>query len=225
MKCPNCLADNTDNAKYCKKCGHQLTVLKKTCVNGHNYDANLSTCPYCPPSTSSQNVKTVIEGEDRCNDNKTLIDSFKRSSNHADKTRIINPKPAMKSDRTMIYDPNSQRSEQSTLDPENIGANADLRKLVGWIVTYDLQPSGLDFRLYVGKNKVGRNVKCDLSINHSSVSDEHAMILFRDGKLILKDMLSVNGTYVNDEIVEDKVYLNDGDIIKLGSIVFKLRII
>jgi len=50
-------------------------------------------------------------------------------------------------------------------------------------------------------------------------------LLYRDDTFILQDMLSTNGTFVNEEPIDDKVVLKNDDIIRVGSINLKLKTI
>jgi pSer/pThr/pTyr-binding forkhead associated (FHA) protein len=149
-----------------------------------------------------------------------------------DRTAIVGQASAPPSDRTQIVIPGQpaptredpqQHAAPLAPSQQPLAAQTDLRKLVGWLVSFDLQPTGLDFRLYVGKNKLGRNPKCDIVINKGWISDEHAMILYREGRFMLQDMLSANGTYVNEVLIEDRIYLNDNDSVRLGSTTFKFK--
>nr|HPM03794.1 FHA domain-containing protein [Candidatus Cloacimonadota bacterium] len=56
-------------------------------------------------------------------------------------------------------------------------------------------------------------------------SDDHAVILYRDNKLWIQDQLSTNGTFVNDELIEEKTKLSNGDIIKMGNVKLKVVIV
>lgn len=47
------------------------------------------------------------------------------------------------------------------------------------------------------------------------VSAEHASLLYRNGRYVLKDSGSRNGTFVNDEIIRERE-LREGDLIRLG---------
>jgi pSer/pThr/pTyr-binding forkhead associated (FHA) protein len=49
--------------------------------------------------------------------------------------------------------------------------------------------------------------------------------LCKDEKFILQDELSRNGTFVNGEQIEERVLLEDGDEITLGSVNFIIKII
>ncbi len=70
---------------------------------------------------------------------------------------------------------------------------------------------------------IGREQSCTLTFNKAGVSREHAEISQQFGRLIIKDLSSLNGTWVNDYKI-DRVILEDGDVIKIGEgqLVFKL---
>lgn len=56
-------------------------------------------------------------------------------------------------------------------------------------------------------------------INHPSVSEKHARIIFDGKKYTLRDLGSLNGTYVNDQRVNQR-QLCSGDKIRLGDFEF-----
>lgn len=100
----------------------------------------------------------------------------------------------------------------------------DARKLVGWLVSYTIDPLGVDFKLYEGRNILGRDMDCNITVNDPMVSAKHAVLLFRSGKYSITDSQSSHGTFVNDEDIElEPRYLQDGDVIRIGHTLFKLR--
>jgi pSer/pThr/pTyr-binding forkhead associated (FHA) protein len=98
-----------------------------------------------------------------------------------------------------------------------------LRRLTGWLVTFDLDPMGQDFRLFQGRHVIGSSPNCDIRLTVPGVSSEHAILLCRNDKFIIEDNLSSNGTFVNNEMIEDKVYLGENDIIRIATIELKLK--
>jgi pSer/pThr/pTyr-binding forkhead associated (FHA) protein len=84
---------------------------------------------------------------------------------------------------------------------------------------------GADFRLYEGRNVIGRDVEYNITVLDKTMSGKHATILFRKDKFVIKDELSSHGTFVNDRDIEDEtVELNDNDIIRMGETLFKIKI-
>ncbi len=76
--------------------------------------------------------------------------------------------------------------------------------------------------MFVGKNRIGSGKNCDILINDSSVSGEHATILFREDEFLIKDNFSTNGTKING-VTTDEGKLKDGDELRLGNTVFKIK--
>lgn len=73
--------------------------------------------------------------------------------------------------------------------------------------------------LQTGYNIVGRSPSCQVKIASNSISKEHATILLTDdGKLLLTDMNSRNGTYVNGLRVQNQK-LKAGDKITMHDII------
>jgi pSer/pThr/pTyr-binding forkhead associated (FHA) protein len=56
-------------------------------------------------------------------------------------------------------------------------------------------------------------------IKHQSISKEHASIEFDNGEIILRDLNSSNGCYVNDRrVVESNFHkIKTGDLLKFGK--------
>ena len=67
---------------------------------------------------------------------------------------------------------------------------------------------------------LGRSNKCDIQIDQESVSRAHSKIVNAGRAVRIRDLGSTNGTYVNDELVEERT-LVDGDFIKIGRTIFK----
>jgi len=65
--------------------------------------------------------------------------------------------------------------------------------------------------------RIGReSAICEIVLENPKVSRLHAEVVSIDGKVMLIDRNSSNGTYVNDQKI-DKRYLKDGDIIYFGG--------
>lgn len=99
--------------------------------------------------------------------------------------------------------------------------SAPLRKtkgrIVGWLITYSHNPDGEDFKIYAGYNRIGANPVCDIQINDETVSGSHAIIVYRDGRCLIKDDLSRNGTFVNGREITEAHPLQSYDQIRIGN--------
>lgn len=87
------------------------------------------------------------------------------------------------------------------------------------VVIYGLE-LGKKFNLTRPQMIIGRSSKADVQIDQEAVSRNHCKILNTGNAVLLRDMGSTNGTYVNDEMIDEYV-LRDGDFIKVGRCIFK----
>ncbi len=84
------------------------------------------------------------------------------------------------------------------------------------------QPLGRKFPLLPPRIIIGRGETVELRVDEKSVSREHAEIEV-DAKteaVLITDLRSTNGTYVNDVQI-DSIELKEGDIIRVGTTIFK----
>jgi diguanylate cyclase (GGDEF)-like protein len=70
---------------------------------------------------------------------------------------------------------------------------------------------------------IGRGSDCDVRLDDNLASRQHARLQTAAGGQIycLHDLGSTNGTFVNGQLVEDPIALQDGDKIRVGRHVFK----
>lgn len=87
------------------------------------------------------------------------------------------------------------------------------------VVIYGLD-LGKKFNLDRPSLIIGRSSKADIQIDQEAVSRNHCKIINTGKTIMLRDLGSTNGTYINDELVDEYV-LRDGDFIKIGRCIFK----
>jgi pSer/pThr/pTyr-binding forkhead associated (FHA) protein len=80
--------------------------------------------------------------------------------------------------------------------------------------------AGLEIALKKRKITLGRNLDCDVCLDDSLVSEEHAAITRVDNGFIIEDLNSRNGLTLNGREVHQKK-LHNGDMIEIGS--FRLK--
>ncbi|HKW33149.1 MAG TPA: FHA domain-containing protein [Candidatus Acidoferrum sp.] len=68
---------------------------------------------------------------------------------------------------------------------------------------------------------IGRAPDNDLSVDNLAVSSYHAKIFFEGGRMVIEDLNSLNGTFVNDLRVE-RATLHDGDKVHIGKHIIKV---
>jgi adenylate cyclase len=66
-------------------------------------------------------------------------------------------------------------------------------------------------------NSLGRHPNNSIQLLDKIVSKEHCILEQRDGQFVLRDLGSLNGTYINGERVRGEQLLRHGDEITLGS--------
>jgi hypothetical protein len=82
--------------------------------------------------------------------------------------------------------------------------------------------AGTGFAISTPRTTIGRGRECDIVVDDVTVSREHAELRRRDGRYVLVDGGSLNGTYLNRLPVES-AELVDGDEIWVGKVRFTFR--
>jgi len=70
---------------------------------------------------------------------------------------------------------------------------------------------------------IGRVQGNDLVLPKGNVSKRHARILYREGRFIVTDLNSTNGTYVNRRRITQATIIRDGDKVHVGDFVIRIE--
>ncbi len=89
------------------------------------------------------------------------------------------------------------------------------------LVLIEGRPLGRKFPLLPPHVYLGRGKKADLSIDDKSVSQQHAQVVIKDKQVVISDLKSTNGTFVNDERIQKATLLKEGDTVRIGTTIFK----
>jgi len=68
---------------------------------------------------------------------------------------------------------------------------------------------------------IGRSPQCEIQIDQESVSRNHCRVRFDGSEFLVRDLGSTNGTYVNDNLVDEEGRLRHGDQLKVGRTILK----
>jgi pilus assembly protein CpaF len=71
---------------------------------------------------------------------------------------------------------------------------------------------------------VGRVQGNELMLPKGNVSKRHARVLYRDGRFIVTDLNSTNGTYVNRRRITQATIVREGDRIYVGDFVLRIEV-
>jgi pSer/pThr/pTyr-binding forkhead associated (FHA) protein len=70
---------------------------------------------------------------------------------------------------------------------------------------------------------IGRAAGCTVTVDDTFVSQLHARVYTRDGQIMVEDMGSTNGTYLNRRRVSSPMVMQPGDQLQVGNTVMELR--
>lgn len=186
-------------------------MATKKCANGHQYDSSIygDKCPFCPSPTSSAGKTKVTEGP-AGGGTKVIGD-----------TGTTIPGGTVKIEEPVGPDiPGGATVIRHTTPTGGTGMASGNRKLVGLLVSYSLNPLGEVYKIYEGKNLIGKSPTCDIPLTGDNyISSSHLLVLYREAENIFWaiDQNSSNGTYINGEFASDRVRLNTNDVVVIGA--------
>ncbi len=74
-----------------------------------------------------------------------------------------------------------------------------------------------------GATTLGRAAECELRLDDTYVSQQHARIFDRNGNWYVEDLGSTNGTFVNEQKLVAPAMLTPGDTVRVGTTTVELR--
>ena len=83
--------------------------------------------------------------------------------------------------------------------------------------------TGQSYELKVDKTTVGRVDDNTFQIAQPSVSSHHCEVLLRGNDVVVKDLNSTNGTFINGQQVTGEAVLKPGQVLRLGEVEIRLE--
>jgi pSer/pThr/pTyr-binding forkhead associated (FHA) protein len=80
------------------------------------------------------------------------------------------------------------------------------------------------FYSFSGEAVIGRGAGADVSIPDPSISRRHALARLEGKTVVLEDLGSANGTYLNGTAVRSATRADHGDTLRFGAVEVELRI-
>jgi two-component system, cell cycle response regulator len=87
------------------------------------------------------------------------------------------------------------------------------------LIVYSGADAGLPFDLEPGTFTIGRAPACELMLDSPGISRRHAELVVDEHSVTVRDLGSVNGTFVNETRIEAPVQLAGGDLLRFGVLV------
>lgn len=81
--------------------------------------------------------------------------------------------------------------------------------------------AGQEFPVYEEGTVLGRGKTCDVTIPGTHLSRNHAELSVRGSQLLVKDLASANGTFINDERITEAT-AKPGDILRIDVYSFRI---
>lgn len=78
--------------------------------------------------------------------------------------------------------------------------------------------AGRCFTVRPGPSTLGRGAEADFRLERDGVSRQHLSLDLRDGELVVQDLGSVNGTYLNGVRVHGSGLVRPGDTLRVGDV-------
>ncbi len=86
------------------------------------------------------------------------------------------------------------------------------------VVGGEAKPSEIKLKL---PTVIGRGRDATLTLPHPLVSRQHCELFEASGKLYVRDLSSLNGTFVNNERIEGERELPAGELLTIGTVTFR----
>ena len=116
----------------------------------------------------------------------------------------------------LVVDPGAETTMTFDVDEEGDGEETLLQSLgitgPALVVRSGGGMAGQSFQPEEGTTLVGRSPECQIFLDDVTVSRRHAEILREDDTFTIRDLGSLNGTYVNRKRIESVVLENDDEV-------------
>jgi DNA-binding winged helix-turn-helix (wHTH) protein len=91
------------------------------------------------------------------------------------------------------------------------------------VAAYLVAPAHL-YTIFSGRNLLGRGSDCSVILDARGVSRHHSTITASGAELLVEDLESKNGTWLNESRIDSPARLYDGDLLRLGTAAMTVRI-
>jgi len=136
-----------------------------------------------------------------------------------DLRRANDPRGVTRGGAALIRGPGTPGTSEATgMHSATGGHRADLDRLDPRLVVERApgHSSGMEYE--VGEGAVlGRGDQAEIRLEDPFASSRHARLVLQGGAVVLEDMGSTNGTYLNEELLSGPQPLHPGDRVRIGD--------
>jgi hypothetical protein len=120
--------------------------------------------------------------------------------------------------RPRPVDPPIEEPVARSPEPPAATAEEEMPSEVHCLELVDDELSEETFPIEASSVKFGRSAPADVVISHKSISREHCVIGLAHDELLVTDLNSTNGTYVDDVRINRTTILPVGSVVRLGQV-------
>jgi hypothetical protein len=238
VKCPFCHYDNEDGALFCEQCKSDLAGVEPA-IAAQPIPADIplaaaeiiETVPVVSVPEGAPIIEAAVIGESPVAEAVPIVESMP-----------IETAP-VEAVETIPLAPETTPAPEAPPAPEAAPAPAPAAAAPGAPAPLapDAQPRlivlrglkrNVEYPIYEGHNFIGRadEKPVDIDLDDQEAPDrvwssrQHALITFEGGKVVIEDLNSANGTFVNRQRIYpgQKRDLAVGDVIHIGTVQMKL---
>ena len=81
-----------------------------------------------------------------------------------------------------------------------------------------------DIHLNGDNTIIGRRPDCNIRVLKSAVSRQHCKLICENGHIVVTDLNSSNGTYVNQKKIQKPTTVSPGDVVSIAGLDFTLTV-
>jgi pSer/pThr/pTyr-binding forkhead associated (FHA) protein len=115
------------------------------------------------------------------------------------------------------------RAKSSLLGARTSGKSAENNLIMVKLVVLSAELSGRACELKLDKTTIGRVDGNAFQIPHASISSHHCEVLLHGEEVIVRDLNSKNGTFINNRQITAEEALKVGQILRLGQVELRLE--
>lgn len=215
-------------------------MLESTCPQHGPYDAKLGACPYCARAGNGRPQNPAPLDDEMPTDpfggaaprGGGYVESS-RSADYGDDAPTDWPGHggagsayAADDEPTEMPVGRGGRRGRAAEEEDEIDSTVIDRPqtgLLGWLVVKSGGRYGHMYKIKPGA-LIGRDArKADMILDDEKISGLHAKLMVKEGRFVLWDLGSANGTYLNGQEVTAATPVKENDEIKMGNLVFVLK--